>query len=813
MRRAVLPILALFPLVMTSAVDARSNDWPAPLPIAPDSEAGPLPPSVSAEPVSNGHWRCTFRFHASADARTVALAGVFNGWSKAATPLTGPDAEGTWSTSVTLDAGRHLYKFVINDSLWLPDPANPQTVHDGHGGRNSVLRLGYVAHLDRSNAQVSDGQIEARALTHDPDRPLYFQRLGGDRALFRLHTLKHDVNAVRLTLAGGDAPRMAVVVEDERFALWETTARLPEGRGGTVYYTFLFADGLLRGRSPQTYEVLVTKKDVFHTPEWAKHAVWYQVMVDRFRNGDPSNDRQPVRPWTSEWFTPSPWEGKDGQTFYEHFVFDRQYGGDLAGLEEKLPYLKDLGINAIYLNPVFKAESHHKYNAETYLHIDDHFAVKGDYEKISDKEDHTAPSTWVWTESDKRFLAFLKEAHDMGLKVIIDGVFNHVGTAHPAFQDVKENREKSRYADWFDVRSWDPFEYEGWFGHPALPVFKKSPDGLASETVKQYIFNVTRRWMDPDGDGDPSDGIDGWRLDVPNEVPAPFWVEWRQVVKSINPDAYITGEIWDQADQWLDGRHFDAVMNYEFSKVAVAWIFDKKWKITPSEADRRFRELRLAYPLEATLVLQNLMNSHDTDRVASMAHNPDRAYDHGNRIQDNGPKYDNTKPKPRAYQKVRLAALLQMTYVGAPMVYYGDEVGMWGADDPTCRKPMLWKDLEPYDVPQDNFVMEDHRAYYQRVIALRNAHPALRTGTFRTLLTDDDQDVWAFLRTNHDEQLIVALNASNRDAEAVIPLPPDAPTNWVGVYGHDGRARVEDDKLRILVPAINGIVVHAATPT
>ena len=318
--------------------------------------------------------------------------------------------------------------------------------------------------------------------------------------------------------------------------------------------------------------------------------------------------------------------------------------------------------------------------------------------------------------------------------------------------------------------------------------------------------------MDPNGDGDPSDGIDGWRLDVPNEIPEHFWVEWREVVKSVNPNAYTTGEIWDQAGLWLDGRHFDAVMNYPFARAVVSWIMDRDWKIKVSEFDRRLRELRLAYPLPATQVLQNLMDSHDTDRLVSMAINPDRAYDHANRAQDNGPDYNNAKPDELAYRKARLAALLQMTYVGAPMVYYGDEAGMWGADDPSCRKPMLWKDLEPYEDPDENFVMEDHLEFYRKVIHLRRAHPALRTGAFQTLLNDDGEDVWVFLRWDDDEQLIVALNASDQDREVSVSLPDGSPNQWKAIFGVDGEMSATGGKMGLHVPALGGVVLHSPTP-
>ena len=604
------------------------------------------------------------------------------------------------------------------------------------------------------------------------------------------------------------------------FSLWEamvdvrptggaSSAAGPDG-GCQARYTFVLTDGALRGSGPDTYGALVLKDDVVRTPDWAKHAIWYQIMLDRFRNGDTANDPDPVRPWTSEWFSTSPWEQRDDQTFYKWIVFDRFYGGDFDGLEEKLPYLRELGVNALYLLPVFKAQSNHKYNATNYVHIDDHFGTKGDYDAVAAKEDLNDPNTWQWTESDKRFLRFLKTAHAQGFKVIIDGVFNHVGIAHPAFVDVKENGKKSKYADWFEITSWKPFKYTGWAGFDALPTFRKSKDGVACEAVKEHIYNVTRRWMAPNGD--PKSGIDGWRLDVPNEIPAPFWVGWRQLVKSVNPDAYISGEIWDRADQWLDGKHFDAVMNYEFSRPTVAWMFNHKMKITPSEIDRRLRELRLAYPLEATQVLQNLLDSHDTDRVASMALNPDRIYNENNRPHLEGVKYSNAKPGPAEYAKARLAALLQMVYVGAPMIWYGDEVGMWGAADPTGRKPMLWEDLQPYEKPEENFVMKDQLAYYKQIIALRNAHPALQTGTIRTLLTDDEADVWAFLRADADEQLIVVLNASDKEQAVTLPLPLNAPNPWKGVFGVEGNFKAADHKLQLRVPPVAGIVLQSATP-
>jgi glycosidase len=819
--RSILPVgcCALLLAGAFYACAARAgDDWPpAPaLTIAPDVDPGALPASVTTTSLESGRWRCRFDFKPDTPVKSVTLAGTFNNWNPTAMPMSGPDADGRWSTTLDLGAGVHLYKFVLDGDRWLPDPQNADRVSDGRSGENTILRLGRIAQLKQSPARTGDGHVDALAFEHQPDRPMYFQRLADQTVLVRLRTLTNDVEHVWVVPAGGARAEMDAISTEEPFTLWEARVAAPpaakDGAEPEIRYVFVVADGTLRASSPETYGVPVSKADIFQTPQWAQHVIWYQIMVDRFRNGDPTNDREPVRPWTSEWFTKSPWEGQDGQTFYKHFVFDRQYGGDIDGLEEKLPYLRDLGVNAIYLLPMFKAESSHKYNATNYLHVDDHFGTKGDYDAVAAQEDLTDPSTWKWTASDKRFLEFLKTAHAQGFRVIIDGVFNHVGTAHPAFQDVVKNGKKSKYADWFSILSWKPFKHEGWAGFSELPVFRKSPDGLACEAVKQHIFAVTRRWMDPDGDGNPSDGIDGWRLDVPNEIAPPFWVEWRKLVKSINPDAYISGEIWDRADQWLDGRHFDAVMNYEFARPATAWVFNRKHKITPSEIDRRLRELRVAYPLAATLVLQNLLDSHDTDRVASMALNPDRPYNEGNRPQLEGVKYNNNKPSATEYARARLTALLQMTYIGAPMIWYGDEVGMWGAADPTGRKPMLWEDLQPYEKPEENFVMQDHLAFYKAIIALRNAHPALQTGTFQTLATDDEADAWAFLRKDDNEQLIVVLNASDVERQVIVPLPLSAPNPWRFVFGAQGDLTATEHRLTVRVPPIAGGVLHAATP-
>jgi len=798
--------LAASGMALVAHQDANSRSWP---PREPTIESS-LPrnqfakvPSVDIRESGGGRFDCTFAYQPTKPARSVCLAGSFNSWNMNGTPLSRGD-DGVWRVKVTLPAGAQLYKFVVDGDQWTTDPRNPFTELDGHGGNNSVLRLGAEANLGSVRAKRGDGKVEGAAILHDPERASFAQRLPSGSVLLRVRTLRDDVEGCELAMQGKPRQPMRDSGADEAFSWWEIEVA---DTGSKLTYTFLFSDGAKRLKDERIYSLNTASDALFRTPAWAKDAIWYQIMLERFRDGDPLNNPDPCRPWTGEWYGLSPWEGQNGATFFKWDVFSRRYGGDLAGLREKLGYLKQLGINAIYLNPIFQAPSHHKYNATNFLHIDEHFGTKGDYAKAEAAEDLLNPLTWQWTPTDRLFLEVLREAKRLGIRVILDGVFNHVGTSHPAFRDLKEKGERSQFKDWFSVRSWEPFEYDGWAGFAELPVFRKNERGFSCDAVKEHVFAVTRRWMDPNGDGDPSDGIDGWRLDVPNEVAMPFWHEWRDLVKSINPDAYIVGEIWKRADDWLDGRSFDAVMNYPFAEVMLQWMRDKERKISASEMDRRLAELRRAYPAEATYVLQNLVDSHDTDRIVSKFLHPDYEYDKGNREQENS-TYNGRKPGPEEYRRARLVALVQMVYVGAPMVYYGDEVGMWGADDPTNRKPMLWEDLQPYEQPEENKVDREQFDWYRRVIALRNAHPALRTGSFEMVTTDDAQDVWVFMRSLPAECLLVAINASAREARLDLSSLPVAGLggSWKTVFGGEGASLSDDAFPRISVPPLSGRV-------
>jgi glycosidase len=415
----------------------------------------------------------------------------------------------------------------------------------------------------------------------------------------------------------------------------------------------------------------------FHVPDWVQDAIFYQIFPERFANGDPSNDPLSAEQWGG---TPK---------------IDNYFGGDLKGVIDHLDYIQNLGINALYFNPLFESNSNHKYHTSDYMKIDHNF---GD---------------------EKVFKQLLDECHKRGMKVVIDGVFNHSGTQFWAFQDVVKNESSSRYLKWFKVHSFpvslppNKPNYEAWWGLGELPkLMTDNPE------VRKYLFDATKYWTEM--------GIDGWRLDVPNEMSHDFWIEWRKLVKGINPDSYIVGEIWDDATPWLKGDQFDAVMNYRFRGACVGYIALEN--LNTFQFDSILTVQRSQYPSNVNYVLQNLIGSHDTERFLTLCNDD--------------------------VNKVKLALLVQMTYLGAPMVYYGDEIGMEGGKDPDCRKTMVW------DSTRWN---SDMLSWFRKLIKIRNDNSVLRRGNFTTLLVDNENNVYAFKREFNKQSAVVVLNNSKQE--------------------------------------------------
>ncbi len=585
-------------------------------------------------------------------------------------------------------------------------------------------------------------------------------------------------------------------------------------------------------------------------PDWAADAIFYQVFPERFCNGDTGNDPTresleaphavpeswTVSPWTGDWYARAEWEKQLGTNFFENGVFNRRYGGDLQGVNDKLDYLNELGINTIYLNPVFYARSLHKYDGNSFHHVDPYFGPdpKGDLEKIS--AETSDPSTWHWTAADKLFLELLRQAHARGMRVIIDGVFNHTGRDFFAFADLQKNQTKSPYRDWYIIQSFDDpatpqneFRYKGWWGVDTLPEFADNDKGNDLHPgPKKYIMDSTSRWMDPDGNGDPADGVDGWRLDVANEVPTGFWRDWHAHARRINPQCYTVAEVWTDARKFLEDAGFSATMNYHgFSYPVKGFLIDGS--LTASGASHDFDERRDGYPRPLQYALQNLMDSHDTDRLASMIVNsgrrpysqPDRFdYDTGDSPRYQA-KYDVRKPNDHERRIQRLVALMQMTYVGAPMIYYGTEAGMWGADDPCDRMPMVWAKLDydaqtadPLGRPRTADAMAFDKElfnFYQAAIGLRAQSPALRRGDFEFTAKDDAAQFLAFRRATDEQQLFVGFNRGENSYRWEIPLSDKEMAMQIfTASGNADQVSVEngEGKATIVIPALDGVVIR-----
>ncbi len=546
-------------------------------------------------------------------------------------------------------------------------------------------------------------------------------------------------------------------------------------------------------------------------PSWAKDVVWYQIFVERFRNGDPSNDPTlhdidgawpHLRPdgwrptlWTHDWYRQEAWAAATGEGFYST-VGLRRYGGDLQGVIDELDYLQDLGVTALYLNPVNDAPSLHKYDARNYRHIDRNFGPdpRGD-ETLMAGEVPTDPTTWQWTAADMLFLALVEQVHRRGMRIIIDYSWNHTGVTFWAWKDILENQGNSPYADWYEIERFDDpatpdtneFAYSGWAGVPELPELRKTGrlegmhrgaiEGTLVAPVREHVFNVTRRWLDPNGDGDPSDGVDGFRLDVAEIVPLGFWREYRRFVRDINPEAYLVGEVWweewpekmyDPAP-WLQGDVFDAVMNYRWYMPTRSFFAGAPPGLTASQYVVHLDSIARGIGPDYLRAMMNLTASHDSPRFGTSIYNPGR-YKYRVNPREN-PEYRIDRPDEHTRRIQQMILVQQFTYIGAPHVWYGDEVGMWGADDPDSRKPMVWADLayeaettHPFSPPRHPDPVAPDTALlrvYKDIIALRKGSLRLFVdGALNVLLTDDLRGLLAYERALGDQRAIVAFNVS-----------------------------------------------------
>ena len=403
-------------------------------------------------------------------------------------------------------------------------------------------------------------------------------------------------------------------------------------------------------------------------PEWVKKAVFYQIFPDRFANGDSSNDPINVVPWDS----------KPTQ--------DNFFGGDLQGIIDHLEYIKELGINAIYLTPIFKARTNHKYDTQDYYSIDPTLGSKVNFKKL------------VYT------------LHKNDIKIILDGVFNHCGDGFWAFEDVVKNGEKSKYVDWYYFKSLPAnkkmLNYQTCGGVSILPKLN-----LHNKLVREYVYGVARFWM-------RDFEIDGWRLDVPWKVSNDFWREFRNIMKSQNSDAYIVGEIWRDPSPWVTGETFDGIMNYPLRDCILDYlVYDR---MDAEDFNISISRLSAIYQKTKEFHL-NLLDSHDTPRLFTLCR--------------------------KDIQRFILSYSFLLTYVGAPMIFYGDEIGLSGENDPDCRKPMVWN---------KNKWNDDIFQFIKKLISFRKNHPSLYKGNFEVISVFNG--VFGYKREFDNDVVIILLN-------------------------------------------------------
>ncbi len=728
----------------------------------------------------------------------IAVGGDFNKWSPTANPMVS-DGAGHFVADLKFAEGPYAYRFYV-DGNWVNDNAihSEADIEESNGirGHNSEV---FVGPDGRNLNPVEQGKISVAGLHHVPGNIRYFDPISANETRIAFGAQAGNLSSAAVySLAGTRWRRDELYPVETRLGI-DYFANVLVTQDTNLVYFFELKGGNTTGyyAGGKYYtELAEARKNAwrgamrpsFETPAWAQQAIWYQIFPERFRNGSTSNDPVNVIPWTARWSPPpvpaaTSTNGSAGTSNTNAVRVgrggrggggNRRYGGDIQGIAAELPYLRSLGVTCLYLNPIFKSPSVHKYDTSDYRHVDDNFGVTDDTTQLTDETED--PATWKWTKSDKLFLDFVAEAHRQGFKVVIDGVFNHSGTQFFPFVDLRQNGRNSKYADWFTVTSWDPLTWTSFGGsrNGNMPELKKDPVTGLTPGPRDFFLNITKRWLAPDGD--PARGVDGFRLDYAQNVPRVFWVTYRNVIKSIKPDAYITGEIWTPASSYLSGDAWDATMQYPFANALQAFFVNRpNSTISASAFARQLQQLTMLYPFQVSLDQMNLVDSHDTERWASRFVNANRpspsAGGGGGRGRGN---YNSSKPNDVEWSRMKQSLVVQMTYVGSPMVYYGDEVGMWGGTDPDDRQPMIWKELQPYEDPEIQF-KPDLFDSYVRLIALHRRLTPLHSGFAHTLLADDARNILVYSRDLGDEHVYVLINRSNEAQSVDLSTAPTDP--------------------------------------
>lgn len=557
------------------------------------------------------------------------------------------------------------------------------------------------------------------AIYHRPESE-YAYLYTADELRLRIRTAKNDIQSISVVAGdpynwqNGTWQKSANVVMKktlvtETHQYWQASLTAPFNR---LNYGFILTDSL--GDSifygDQGFETLTSSSnddnslmgannyfkmpyfqeiDRFKAPEWVKKTVWYQIFPERFANGDTSNDPSETLPWRSG----------------DHPTAESFYGGDLQGIIKHLDHFSQLGINGLYLTPIFKAPTNHKYDTQDYFEIDPHFGTKEDFKLLVEK------------------------AHAAGIRVMLDAVFNHIGDQSPQWQDVIANGRQSKYADWFHIHDFpvrytptDNFEYTADANYDTFAFTPHMPKlNTANPEVQDYLIDIATYWIE-------EFDIDGWRLDVANEVDHHFWKKFRAATTAIKPDIYILGEIWTSAQSWLQGDEFSAVMNYAFTGSIVD--FFAKQQISPSQMVHKLNAQLMLNRDQTNQVMFNLLDSHDAPRILTVANNN----------------------KAIVKQMYTFMFLQQ----GTPDIYYGSEYAMSGQQDPDNRRPMVWQS------DQQDATMYD---FLKQLIQLRHDYQTVLSEGTLSWETDDNKNIVGFTRQLGQTKIFAIFNAGNTNYE------------------------------------------------
>ena len=701
-------------------------------------------------------------------ATNVYVVGDFCCWFPGAYPMR--CERDVWKLIIPLYEGEYKYIYVVDGYKWVLDPDNLETGISPYKRRCSILRVG--GDLLSVVGAKGDGKIELRGLYHD--QTPRFLDVDEQNVYFKFRTLRNDVSKAMIIRKSelGTEVEMEKIWWDKHFDYYEAQAPISDN---TKYFfkvvdkdvsAYFSASGHSFDEDLVVEFELNSSFKAFEVPKWAKGAVFYQIFPDRFYNGDINNDPPNV----------SKWSDKPNRSNF--------FGGDLKGIIDKLDYIANLGVDVIYLTPIFSSESNHKYDIYDYYSIDPIFGNKGTLRKL------------------------VKEAHARDIKVILDGVFHHTADEFWAYQDMLENQHKSQYIDWYFVRNFPtknsrsllikallklplPFKLKLWLRRrfplplsplPVPPTFLPLSLFSSYETLvglygmpklnllnpeaSEYFLKVVEYWI-------KEADIDGWRLDTAFGIPHEFWKKFRSRTKALKPSAYLLGELLEcEVSPWVGAEAFDAVMNYPFRRIILDFFVHES--IGVDKFDYRLAELRVKLPRKALFVMYNLLGCHDTPRVLTLA---------GSNV-----------------RKVKLAVLFQMTFPGAPAIYYGDEVGLLGGDDPLCRGTMIWE-ISEYNLELFN--------YYKKLIAIRRKHPALVYGDFNVILKDEKKRVYGYKRTYSDDEIIIIMN--NGKEKVGIQLLVNFECQFTDLLT-DKEFESHDRKIALEIEPKNGLIFFTEFP-